>query len=138
MGSGGRKKQRAHKPAQLGPRVYRKGRHYQADLRPWDGGRIAIRNPNDPGWPWSGERTEDEDIARKWVWAHLEYVRDGIRRHQLGQPPRPRKLSAAYQAFEEHRRTTVSENTQGTDRTANLHLLTALGDRMTDRITTLD
>ena len=51
------------KPAELGPRVYRKGRWWQVDLRPWRYGRPTMRNPKHPGWPDTGERTELQDVA---------------------------------------------------------------------------
>lgn len=78
--------QREHRPHDLGPRVYKRGRYYHADLRPWGGGRSVLRNPNAKGWPRRGDRTEDEDIARRWAWKYVDLHRSGTRRDQLGLP----------------------------------------------------
>jgi site-specific recombinase XerD len=87
-----------------------------------------LRNPRDDGWPRRGERTEDEDTARKWVWDYLEYYRDGIRRNQRGLGPRPRKLSEAGAEYVEHRRTVMAFNTASADHSAISQLLDWFGE----------
>lgn len=79
-----RERHRPHRPHELGPRVYRRGRWWCADLRPWDAGRITLRNPSKRGWPARGERTEDEETARRWAWAYVDHFREESRRRQLG------------------------------------------------------
>lgn len=95
MGRGEKRTQREHKPAELGPRVYRRGRYYSADLRPWGGGRVALRNPKAKGWPKRGERTEDAETARRWAWDYVSLYRDGTRRRHLGIPDPAPTLEAA-------------------------------------------
>ena len=138
-GRGGRARegrQREHRPHILGPRVYRAGRsrYWRADLRPWGGGRIAVRNPKHPGWPTHGERTEDEDIARAWSWAYVDMLRDGVRSRLLG-TGRARKVGEAMDDYLAHRMETVAPNTYSADRTALAHLATWAGrERRVDRI----
>ena len=92
--SRGKKIQRAHRPHDLGPRVYRtKGsRWFRVDLRPWKGTRVALRNPEDAGWPDHGERTDMEEIAEQWKWAYLALVRDEHRRRVMGLGRSPQSL----------------------------------------------
>lgn len=87
-GKRGRREQRPHTPHQLGPRVFRRGRWFGADLRPWGGGRPTLRDPRAPGWPERGERTEDEETARRWAWAYVDHYRDQAKRGHLGLPGR--------------------------------------------------
>lgn len=130
------RKQREHRPHEIGPRVYRDGRWYRADLRPWNGPRVSLRNPKDPRWPRSGERTEDEDTARKWSWAYVEYYRAGAR-HRAEGKTRSRRLDEAFDVWKAHRSQTVEPNTRGTDRTAMAHMLDHFGGSVkTEDITT--
>lgn len=130
--------ERPHRPHQLGPRVYRaKGsRWWRVDLRPWGGQRVAIRNPEAPGWPDRGERTEDEEIADQWKWAYYALMRDGHRRRVMGLGPPPRPIGKAIEQFLEHRRNTVEKATWGVSRTACGHLARHFGTTLrTDQIT---
>jgi integrase/recombinase XerD len=121
-------KQRPHRPHALGPRVFRRGRYFSADLRPWAGPRCALRNPRDEGWPRTGDRTEDEDTARKWAWDYVAYYRDGIRRSQRGLGPAPRRLHDAGEDYLQHRKLVRTRNTHSADRTAIRHLEDFFGE----------
>lgn len=122
-----RRKHRPHLPHELGPRVYRAGRFWKCDLRPWGGGRVAVRNPKDPGWPDAGERTEDEAVARKWAWSHLEYVMGETRDRQLGKA-KGKPLRTTLDAYREHQRRTLAPTTYTTARAPLQALLEAFGD----------
>lgn len=130
MVPGGRSSEgrRPNRPHDLGPRVYRRGRWFHADLRPWGGERGVLRNPEDPGWPLRGERTEDEDIAREWSWAYVR-LHDGSKRRRLLGIPEPRypRLDEAVERWLEHRSHTVAANTVQNSRTATAHLLEGFG-----------
>jgi integrase len=59
---------------------------------------VSVRNPKAPGWPEMGERTEDEEVARRWAWAHLDHVRGEVKDRQLGRP-KSKPLGAALEAY---------------------------------------
>ena len=124
-----RGKERSHRPHQLGPRVYRaKGsRWFRVDLRPWGGQRVPIRNPEDPGWPDHGERTDLEAVAEQWKWAYLALVRDEHRRRVLRLGRSPQALSDATEKFLLHRSKTVEKATLSANRTGTVHLLRHFG-----------
>jgi integrase len=88
----GGRSERPHRPHQLGPRVFCRGRWWCADLRPWDGGRPTLRNPAARGWPARGNRTEDEETARRWAWAYVDELRDERKRTDLGLRARERPI----------------------------------------------
>lgn len=124
-----REEQRPHRPHALGPRVYRTGgsRWYRVDMRAWGGIRTVLRNPEDPGWPDHGERTELEEIAEQWKWAYLALVRGEHRRRVMGLGRSPMQLSKAVEGFLGHRRRIVERATLGCDRTGTVHLLQHFG-----------
>ena len=86
--TGGRRerRQRPHKPDVLGPRLFRRGRWWGCDLRPWGMGRVTMRDPSHPAWPDKGERTEDPTVAEKWRWQYMALAQGQIKRKQLGLP----------------------------------------------------
>ena len=86
-----------------------------------------MRNPEAPGWPDHGERTELEQIGQQWKWAYLALVRDEHRRRVLGLGRSPRTLREASDAFLKHRESTVESATLSCDRTGTLHLLRHFG-----------
>lgn len=100
---GGRNDQRPHRPHELGPRVFRRGRWFAADLRPWDGGRPTLRNPSARGWPDRGSRTEDSETARRWAWAYVDHYRDEQKRKHLGLSQKSRPLGPAALEWIRHR-----------------------------------
>jgi integrase len=101
-----------------------RGRWWAADLRPWGGGRTTVRDPDAPGWPRTGDRTEDRDIADRWKWAYVDALRVETRRVQLKLGPPARPLDEAIVAYLAHRETVVEPHTVKTDRTAlTAHLL---------------
>jgi integrase/recombinase XerD len=129
-------RQRRHTPHRSGPRVYRRGRYWSGDLRPWSGPRCALRNPRDDGWPRQGQRTEDEETARRWSWSYVEYYRDGIRRNHLGLAPAPRKLADAVTEYLDGRGLYRAKNTVSADHAALSHLADWFGEKaMTDSMT---
>lgn len=136
-----KRRQREHRPQDLGPRVERRGRYWSADLRPWGGGRYTIlRDPKHSRWPAAGERTEDEDIARRWSWKYVDLQRDEKRRRLLGMRRIGEPVSDAAQRFLDERerdveRGVVEYNTFKTVRTAVNHLKEHLADsRTTDAV----
>lgn len=134
MGHGNR--QRPHRPDELGPRVFRRGRWWSVDLRPWGGGRPTLRNPADGGWPKRGERTEDQEVAERWRWDYLALIRGEKRRRQLGLPPPPRLLEDVVSRYLDHRRNTVEPATLNADRAALKHLRIWFPDATTADVTT--
>jgi integrase len=123
-------KHRAHRPYELGPALEQRGRWWAADLRPWGGGRVTLRNPAAPGWPAKGDRTEDRDIAERWKWAYVEPYRDATRRTQLGLPARAKMFGEQLEAYtyaREHSAQRVEPNTLRADSSAlRVHLLPAI------------
>lgn len=86
-----------------------------------------MRNPEDPGWPDRGERTELEEVAKRWAWAYLALARGEHRRRVLGLGRAPQSLGAAVDAFLTHRTRTVEPSTVSAARTATMHLLRHFG-----------
>ena len=107
------------------------------DLRPWGGSRTVLRNPDAPGWPEHGERTELEEIAERWKWAYRSLLQGEHRRSVLGLGRSPKTLGKAVEGFLEHREQTVgSRSTLSGDRTATGHLLRHFGGtKRTNRLT---
>lgn len=128
MARTGGRRERAHRPTELGPRLIRRGRYFACDLRPWSMGRPTLRNPGHPSWPEKGERTEHADVAERWRWSYYELAREGKRKRQLGIPAE-RRLGDAVQAYLAHRETNVEGQTHSLDIHATGRLLEALGDR---------
>lgn len=75
---------RPHRPAEIGPRTFRRGRWYWIDLRPFGGDRAPIRNPKHANWPAAGDRTTDAETAKRWSWAYLDHLRVDAKRRHLG------------------------------------------------------
>jgi integrase len=125
----GKKKQRPHRPHDLGPRVYREpgSRWFKIDLRPWGLPRMTLRDPEAPGWPDRGARTESQETAEQWKWEYLGDIHRGERRRVLSLGPEPRRLGEAVDAFLAHRRATVERATFINSRSAAVHLLEAFG-----------
>ena len=82
-----------------------------------------MRDPEAPGWPERGERTEIEEIAKRWKWAYLALARGEHRRRVLGLGRVPERLDAAVRGFLEHRERAVERATFINDRSATGHLL---------------
>lgn len=133
----GAAKQRAHKPEELGARLEQRGRYWSADLRPWGGERLSLRDPKAPGWkpePGSpGKRTEDAAVARKWAQAYVDELRDRQQRKALGTRKRARSLEAAAGEWLELRGRTVAANTRSAETTALNHLVEWAGAGATTR-----
>lgn len=112
------------------PRVYRAqgSRWFRVDLRVWGGNRMVMRDPEAPGWPNAGARTDTKELAERWAWAYLDWIRGERRRRALGLSP-DRLLVDAASAFLEHRSGAVERATWSADRTAINHLLDAFPAR---------
>lgn len=131
MGQDGRGRGR-QRQRDRGPRLFREGRYWKADFRPWGGPRLSLRDPKAPGWPERGERTTDPEVAYLWSLSYLDLYRDELRRAQSGRRKLP-LLGDALDAYLEHRQNTVEPNTWGVDRTAANHLLDHFGRGATIR-----
>lgn len=86
VGRIGKRRERPHRPDELGARIIWHGRWAGADLRPWKGGRVTLRDPKAKGWPEQGEKTDDIEVARKWAAFYVEHLKDRKRRRHLGIP----------------------------------------------------
>lgn len=113
--------QRPHKPWEIGPRVFRRGRYWWVDLRYASGGRVVMRNPRDPSWPDGGERTELREVAERWKWAYVDLGHELHRERVLG-PSRPKLLDEAIAEYTTERANMVAPATAVNDRTALGHL----------------
>ena len=120
--------QREHRPHELGPRLFRRGAWWQADLRPWGGGRVVLRDPRAPTWPGGGVRTQDRAEADRWKWRYVEHLEDQEKRERLGLLPRFRNLQEPVAEYLVHRGNTVEANTVGADRTGLAHLVDLVGE----------
>lgn len=136
-------KQRPHKPTELGPRLFLRGRWYGADLRPWGGARITLRNPNAKGWPEAGERTENPEFAAEWAWAYVNLLKREEHDRIIGKKPAlaAPTLEEAKEPYlmrrEKHER--LAPGTIHTDRTGINVLIEAFGPkRRLDKITHQD
>lgn len=136
--------QRAHRPDELGPRLFLRRGSYAADLRPWSDGtlpegladRPTLRSPRAAGWPFSGSYTRDAKEAREWSWAYVALYRDEVRRAEAGAGRTPVPIERATEAFLKHRKATVEHNTYSSSRTACGHLVEWLGrERTTAAVT---
>lgn len=121
--------QRPHKPNELGPAIFRRGRWWAADLRPWGGGRNTLRDPKHARWPRAGDRTEERDVADRWKWEYVSDLRGERRRKHLGLDAKPRPLAERVTDYLDHRRRQrLAANTIRCDTTAlELHLLPRVG-----------
>lgn len=99
---GAAREQRPHRPDELGPRIFDRGRWKAADLRPWGGGRPTLRDPRAPGWPKRGDRTEDGETARRWAWAYVDHYRGAAKRAHLGLPGDSERLDEAVRRYLRH------------------------------------
>lgn len=109
------------KRAHEGAKLFLRGRWYGADFRKYGGPRQTLRNPNNPGWPATGERTEDREIAARWTWAYVDYYREGTKRRLLGLPE-PRRLGEAIDQYIAERELSHAANTVKNDLTFLAHL----------------
>lgn len=121
--------ERPHKPDELGPRVFARGRWLAIDLRPWGGERLTLRNPAARGWPAKGERTTDPEIADRWKWRYVDLYRDAARRRNLGGRPRAHPFGESVDRFLTSRELSVQPLTVRCDEsTLRVHLLPHFGE----------
>lgn len=120
--------QRRHRPGELGPRVFSRGRWLAIDMRPWRGQRVTLRNPAARGWPDRGERTTDLEVADRWKWSYVDLFRDASRRRSLGERPKARPFGESVEQFLASRALSVQELTVRCDESAlRVHLLPHFG-----------
>jgi integrase len=123
-------KQRPHRPHELGPRLFRRGRWWAADLRPWGGERVTLRDPRAQGWPDRGERTVEREIADRWRWQYVDLLEDSAKRKQLGRRSRPKPIEQTVDEFLRQRELTVEPLTARNDSAAiRTHFLPEFGAR---------
>lgn len=72
---------RRRNPVEDGPRLFKRGRWWAADLRPWGGKRPTLRDPKKTV---RGDRTEFRDTARKWAEEYISRLQTNTHRKQLG------------------------------------------------------
>ena len=121
--------QRRHKPDELGPRVFKRGRWLAIDLRPWDGDRVTLRDPSARHWPKKGERTTDPEVADRWKWKYVDLYRDAAKRRNLGHRPRSVPLAQSVERFLTARELTVEPLTVRCDEsTLRVHIVPHFGD----------
>jgi integrase len=107
-----------------GPRLFKRGRWWAADLRPWGGARPTLRDPRHP----KGERTEFRDVARRWAEAYVERLQRATHDRQRG-IPKVKTLGTAAEEYLRHRERTKEYNTAKANRTAVNHMIAAFGER---------
>lgn len=122
MGEGVGRKRR--NPVEDGPRLFKRGRWWAADLRPWGGKRPTLRDPKQPA---HGPRTENKDTARRWAEQYVDRLRDATHRRERGIPP-ALTLEQAAEQFLDQRQSTKEYNTVKGNRTAVNHMLAAFGE----------
>jgi integrase len=89
-------------------------------------GRVTMRDPDHPGWPDRGERTEVGEVAEKWRWKYYDLALTGTRNRQLDIPA-ARTLEAARDEYIEHRERTVEPQTVKSDRYAIAAIIDKVG-----------
>lgn len=137
--SKGGRRERSHRPHLLGPRIFFRGRFAGADLRPWGGSRQTLRNPDAPGWPKRGDRTEDEETARRWAWAYVDLLRAGTKRRHLGLPGPGTPIAEAARAWLSNvEPPKIADSTWRQRKTWSDALVKAMAGRTVDDITTED
>ena len=106
-----RARHRKHRPAEIGPRIFRRGRYQWIDMRPFGGDRLPIRDPKHPNWPHDGDRTIDAETAQRWAWAYLDLHRIDAKQRHLGLRGPARPLGAEVTRFLGHQERTKSAKT---------------------------
>lgn len=123
-----KKKHRPHKPAELGPRVYLRGRFYWCDLRPFGGQRVPMRNPKAIGWPAQGEGTEDPEVAARWAFQYFDAIREATTRKQLGKRAAAKPLGVEVERYLAHAERMTAETTAMNHSTAlRVHFVPFVG-----------
>jgi integrase len=122
-------KHRPHRPAELGPRVYLRGRWYWVDCRAFGGARQPIRNPKHPNWPDAGDRTMDRETAARWAWRYLDHYRVDAKRRHLGLRGPSKPLGVEVERYLAFRDRTASIKTALTcNTTFRVHVVPFFGE----------
>ena len=123
------KRQRPHRPGELGPRLYqkRRGGPWFGDFRFLDGTRRLLRDPESAGWPDEGPTTNRRGEAEGWCRKYVGYLDDLLRRREYGLLPPFQNLAEAMKAFIEERARVVEPNTLKATVTSLRHLEGFLG-----------
>jgi integrase len=118
------KDRKRRNPVLEGPRLFKRGRWWAADLRPWGGARPTLRDPAQA----KGERTDLRDVARQW--AEVYVARLTKQTHDRQRSIRAKRpLEKAVEEYLRHRQSTVERNTWDSDLTVTGHLVEAFGNR---------
>jgi integrase len=127
--------ERAHRPDELGSVIFKRGPFYAIDLRWLGGGRPTMKNPDAPGWPEYGERTDNAVTARRWRSRYEEYFEAGDHLNGRSNLRKFDSLGVAADAFIEDRAAqhgNTSSTVSGT-RTAMKHLQSWFGSAKNPR-----
>jgi site-specific recombinase XerD len=123
-----RRAHRPHKPTEIGPRTFARGRWQWVDLRPFGGKREPIRDPKHPNWPATGDRTTDPETAQRWAWAYLDHLRVDAKVRHLGLRGPAKPLGTEAHRFLAHLERTRSVKTSLNAHAAlAVHLVPYLG-----------
>ena len=110
-----------HRPWELGPRIFRRGRWYAVDLRYVGLGRPTMRDPHHPHWPSAGERTHMRMVAERWRWVYADMADDRHLERTIGRTTAP-TLADSVERYLQHRQRVVEPRTFAGDQTVLRHL----------------
>ena len=124
-----KKSQRAHRPEELGSRVFKKKSSgwYYGDFRWRDGGRQVLRDPEDPRWPEAGAKTSKKSEAERWAKTYDKRWKADLEEAEQRRTGKFRTLRLGVEAFLEHRKAQSAPSTYSGSRTALTHLGEAVG-----------
>lgn len=125
--SASRKEHPPRDPETSGSKIFLKRGFYHIDLRWRNGGRPVLRNPDAPGWPEGGERTQDEATAKAWASVYDSRWKKKQEEEQQRSTGTYHNLRLAVSDFLDGR-TGMAPSTQMGDRTALTHLMEAVGE----------
>lgn len=110
------------------PRMYRArdSKYWRVDLRPWNLGRMVMRDPRHPAWPQQGETTEFREIAAAWLSSYYDLCRQKAVRRAFGLPKHDR-LGKAVDAYLTHREVAVERATWQNSKSATALLIEEFG-----------
>ena len=92
-------------------------------MRPWGGKRPTLRGLHGEQ---KGQRTENEDTARKWAWEYVGRLRSATHAKEWGVKPK-RSLAQAAEDYLAHRQQTTAHKTWHNDTAALRHLVAEFG-----------
>src|SRR5262249_26216903 len=106
-----RRKQRPHRPSDLGPRTFLRGRWYWVDCRAFGGKREPCRDPKHPNWPAGGDPTTAKETGSRWAWRYLDHYRVDAKRRHLGLRGPAKPLGTEVERYLAHKERTSAVKT---------------------------